>query len=276
MSLGCYDIEMRKRNAAVLVVLFSHSTKHHFKSVDFQADVLSIADTDDTYFTTTPEILTNFIENASAPYDLVITIGGSKGGHGALYHGTLLARRIEKPVRVLAFSPVVMLSENPNDLPYVSYKKLMERAQAMPELAENLRQSTHVITANPPSNLTAFCIAGADNHCDCVEAGRVIGAHILTLPMHHHETIIPFLCDTSDPRAVTRTVLVLYDRAAEEVDVAHLLEKGSVDKMIADLSRVPKQPRLDELTNLIINGDALRVRQAVTTESAGSFPSGSE
>ncbi|BCH67670.1 hypothetical protein RvVAT039_pl05030 (plasmid) [Agrobacterium vitis] len=268
MSLGCYDIEMRKRNAAVLVVLFSHSTKHHFKSVDFPADVLSIADKEDTYFTNTPDILANFIKDVSAPYDLVITIGGSKGGHGALYHGTLLARMTEKPVRVLAFSPVVMLSDNPNDVPYVSYQKLMERAQTTPDLAENLRQSTQVITADPPPNLTAFCIVGADNQCDCAEASRLIGAHILTLPMHHHETVIPFLCDTSDARAVTKTVLVLYDRAAEEADVAHLLEKGSVDKMIADLSRVPKQPRLDELTNLVIKGDASIVRQAVTTASA--------
>lgn len=265
MCFGCYDIELRKRGASVLVVLFSHSSKHHFKSIDFSADVLSIADKDDTYFTAVPDALMNFIKSVSASYDLVVAIGGSKGGHGAIYYGTLLACAIEKPVRVVAFSPVVVLSENANEVPYISYRQLMERAQNSQELAENLRRSTKVTTADPPDNLTVFCIVGAENHCDCVEAKRLVGAHILALPMYHHESVIPFLCDTSDSKAVTRTVLVLYDKAAEEADVAHLLQEGGIDKMIADLSRVPKQARLSELTDFVIKGDITSIRELVKT-----------
>ncbi|WP_246735762.1 alpha/beta hydrolase-fold protein [Agrobacterium sp. a22-2] len=256
---------MRKRGASVLVVLFSHSSKHHFKSIDFSADVLSIADKDDTYFTAVPDALMNFIKSVSASYDLVVAIGGSKGGHGAIYYGTLLARAIEKPVRVVAFSPVVVLSENANEVPYISYRQLMERARNSQKLAENLRRSTKVTTADPPDNLTVFCIVGAENHCDCVEAKRLVGAHILALPMYHHESVIPFLCDTSDSKAVTRTVLVLYDKAAEEADVAHLLQEGGIDKMIADLSRVPKQARLSELTDFVIKGDITSIRELVKT-----------
>jgi hypothetical protein len=232
MCLGCYDIELRKRGASVLVVLFSHSSKHHFKSIEFSADVLSIADKDDTYFTAVPDALMNFIKDVCASYEMVIAIGGSKGGHGAIYNGALLARAIEKPVRVIAFSPVVALSENTNEVPYISYRQLIERAQKSPELAQNLRLSTKVTTAAPPHNLSVFCIVGADNHCDCVEANRLVGARILALPMHHHESVIPFLCYTSDSKAVTKTVLILYDKAAEEADVAHLLQDGGVSNMI--------------------------------------------
>lgn len=263
MSFDCYATELRKRGASTLVVLFSHSAKHHYKSVDFSADVLSVADQADSYFTTAPEALSAYIEDVSHPYEMVVMIGGSKGGHGALYHAMLLARRVDKPVRVLAFSPVVILSGNTNEVPYVSYKNLMERAQTSPELNANLRLATQVITANPPPNLEAFCIVGADNTCDRTEVSRLARAHILTLPMQHHETIIPFLCDSSDPRAVSKTVLLLYDRAADEADISHLLQKGSVDKMIADLSRVPRQPRLNILTDLIMEGDVAKLRRAV-------------
>lgn len=271
-----YDIEVRKRDADVLLILFSHSPKHHFKSIDFPADVLSIADKDDSYFTEKPDDLANFIKDLSASYRSVVAVGGSKGGHGAIYHGMLLARMIEKPVRVVSFSPVVALSENSNEVPYISYRRLMERAQESAELAQNLRRSTEVTTAHPPQNLTVFSIVGADNACDCIEANRLIGAHVLTLPMHHHESIIPFLCDTSDPKSITKTVLVLYDRAAEEADVTHLLQEGGVNKMIADLARVPKQPSLKELVDIVIKGDVESVKrrvQTVTTDNVAAVSS---
>lgn len=253
--LGCYDIILRRRNRPVLVVLFSHSPKHHFGLIDFSADVLSIADTDDSYFTTAPDSLTDFIKDLSAGYELVVTVGGSKGAHGAICHGSLLARAVEKQVRTLAFSPVVVLADNTNDVPYVSYKQLQERAQQSEQLAEQLRISTEVATSKLPDNLTVFCFFGAENRCDCIEAERLDGAHLFPLPMHHHESVIPFLCDTSDPKAVSRTVLLLYDRAAEQADIAHLLEKGAIDKMIADLSRVPRQLSLSKLTELIVKED---------------------
>ncbi|MGI8399924.1 hypothetical protein ACRYWZ_26490 [Agrobacterium deltaense] len=175
----------------------------------------------------------------------------------------------------MAFSPVVALLDNDNEVPYVSCQKLMERALESKELAGNLRRSTEVTTAKPPQNLTVFCIVGADNACDCREANRLIGAHLLTLPMHHHESVIPFLCDTNDPKSITKTVLVLYDRAAEEADVAHLLQEGGVNKMVADLARVPKQPSLRELTDLVINGDVASVKHRVQTVTTGNAPAAS-
>lgn len=254
--LSCYDIEFRRNHKNVLVILFSHSPHHHFKSIKFSADVLSIADTADTYFTRDAGILSAHLLNLMSDYDQIIAIGGSKGGHGAVYHAMLLARATEKPVRVLAFSPVVVLHDNRNELPYTSYQRLMEEAQASEQLAADLRVATEVVTSEPPRNLAVFCILGSGNRFDCVEVLRIQGAHIFTLPMRHHESIIPFLCDTSDPKAVTRTVLVLHDKAAEQADVAHLLEEGAVDAMIADLSGVPKQPGLDHLADLIMTGNA--------------------
>ncbi|MCF1495773.1 hypothetical protein GOZ83_11985 [Agrobacterium vitis] len=259
-ALGCYDIVFRMRGQGVLVVIFSHSPKHHFGTIDFTADVLSIVDTDDTYFTTMPEKLTSFIKDMSADYTMIITVGGSKGGHGAISHGALLARVVEKQVRALAFSPVVALHANTNDVPYVSYRRLQERARDSAHLTEQLRISTDVTTSKPTTNFKVFCFFGVGNRCDCIEAERLDGAHLLPLPMYHHESVIPFLCDTSDPKAVSRTVLVLHDKAAEEADVAHLLEKGAVDKMIADLSRIPKQPGLSELAELVAKDDIAALR----------------
>lgn len=239
-----YSVERRYTGHENLIVLFSHSRKHHYRSLSFTADVLSVSDSRDQYFTNNPESLSKFIIQEASKYNKILLVGASKGGHGALYQGALIAQATGRKISVLVFSPIVNLNKNINNLKIPSYLRMLEAAERNKKLKSNLDASSYTVTSFPPNTLSVYTVYGAGHPTDGKESLSLIGAKHLALPMYHHESILPFLCDTTDQQAITKTVLLLHDKAAEEHDIAHLLSEGANDALISDISGVPKQPKL--------------------------------
>ncbi len=245
-----YKIQLREGPSERLVVLFSSHPGHPFKSIDFRATVLSIADQNLTYFCQRSDIIISAIDKvlSDSNYQEVIFIGASKGGFGAIKQSQLLAKRNNRKIHCIVFSPQTKVYPPNSALRFPSYRKMIESSQFNPELLKALQELGCAESANDPL-VPILCAYSARNDTDKIEALRIKGDYIRYIPidMAFHFCILPFICDTSNAESIQAAVIHLFGRAPGQIDLSELMRPDAILQLIEELKSVGKYPQLTEL-----------------------------